>query len=567
MAQGAIGDYIHARYRNYVLYGLGRNYSKNPPSPTRIAQEQKEAMYRELINQRITKGITQQKIQALEEQINTYFTYRNNEKNNKSNSYEQEFVKTINEALSGIWGSSAIDFNRMVGLRTFEDFANLIGKSTTEIEATLKRYQRANQDQNRRYSVIKNKIKFFANAWESIKANSSGSNFFSGARKSRLMRDLEILDKQWLQIETALYDSNNSIELNRGNLSYKDSIAPTASLDPTRTQKRATTGRNIIQVINDIMKNLLGGYITMITGYIGELIPALTMYLLAKKGQAETDELMQMVIDPIMNKQRSKNVELTTNFSPLFRIDQVEIDNQKAKWLETHPTLKGIKYFQSDHLQLMETEDLVDITVLSPDDNQPYNMSVKNVNFYSGYNVSIRTGTNILTLVQDYALFLNHFLNVVGGDEGFQGNYAAIWGQDIANAKTIPSNAEVQAMKEAMKLTIFVRSLVGGIWTEGGQKSDIADFFVIRDNSALNGYKIYAVDELYLTVAKNLQKLKVEGFPWQDANYFRDANEWQGTIAPDWKNASARITNLINSLRVISYHVSIDPKGIFYTPK
>lgn len=564
MAQGAIGDYIHARYRNYVLYGLGRSYSKNPPSPTKIAQEQKEAMYRELINQRIAKGITQQKIQSLEEQINTYFTFRNNEKNNKSNDYEREFVQTINDALTGIWGKSAINFNRMVGLKTFEDFAKLIGKSTTEIETTLKKYQRTNQDQNRRYSVMKNKIKFFVDAWEGINNNSSGSNFFSGARKNRLMRDLEILDKQWLQIETALYDSNSSVELNRGNLSYKDAIAPTANLDPTRTQKR-TTGRDIIQVMNDIMKNLLGGYITMITGYIGELIPALTMYLLAKKGKTETEELMQMVIDPIMNKQRSKNVELTTGFSPLFKIDKVEIDAQEEKWLKTNPTLNGIKYFQSDHLQVTETEDLVDISVFSPSDDQFYNMSVKNVNFYSGYNVSIRTGTNILILVQDYPLFLNHFLNVVGGDEGFQGNYAATWGQDIANAKTIPDSAEVYAMKEAMKLTIFVRSLVGGIWTEGGQKSDIADFFVIRDNSALNGYKIYAVDELYLTVAKNLQKLKVEGFPWYDANYFRNANEWQGTITPNWKEASSRITNLINSLRVISYHVSIDPKGIFYT--
>lgn len=121
------------------------------------------------------------------------------------------------------------------------------------------------------------------------------------------------------------------------------------------------------------------------------------------------------------------------------------------------------------------------------------NLSIKNYDLSSSSHRSFKLleGRNLLALVQDYDFFVNHFLNIVGthSDSNFP-------------------RTDITTMHQAMKITIFVKALIGGVYTDtnGGSYSQAVDLFVVNDKST-GGYKVYYISELLDKVENSTNNL------------------------------------------------------------
>jgi len=74
-----------------------------------------------------------------------------------------------------------------------------------------------------------------------------------------------------------------------------------------------------------------------------------------------------------------------------------------------------------------KTQDKVDLTFTFRDDDENYNLSIKNYNFDSFNTITLHTG-NLLRLIQDYHVFINHLLNIFPERSPQEGNNANLSG-------------------------------------------------------------------------------------------------------------------------------------------
>lgn len=521
MAHNQIGDYIHSNYWNYQRWGLNKvQQAKNPVSPTVIAAAQRMLLRQEVnrIRGRVSQGV----LDKLERTVNSYFRRREN----SSVQIEEEgglSLDKIEEILQRAIGSSAIDFDRLVGSGMtqggFSSFRESLKASNLEDTYTmnLAKYRKVQDSSKRRVSVIIRKVNNLISIMNLIASNGFAS-YMSQSKKNEFIQNVQRLEAE------------------------KQSLIETAG--GTNKLVSAKETEDIIRVINKSIKLLKDERSNVITGYLGEMIVYLMVWAEAHKADEVTDQLIDSFVqglkEKVINQSTTKNVLKSSNFSTNILLNEETVNRQRADG--------NTKIVREDEFSAIATKDLVDMSFYSDIDNQKYNLSIKNVNLHSGFNVGIRSGSNILMLIQDYGLFVNHMLNVLA---------------NVRDDPISPGGGDIVAMQNALKLTIFLRALIGGIHIEGGKKSEVADFFVIRDNSnSGNEFQFFYVGDILSQVENNISLLEISGLPVSSSDLsFSVANTWVGPEDdPSYLSANKRITNLINYLKSISYKVQLKPE-------
>ena len=108
--------------------------------------------------------------------------------------------------------------------------------------------------------------------------------------------------------------------------------------------------------------------------------------------------------------------------------------------------------------------------------------------------IHLLSGRSVLALVQEYENFVNHYLNISAEHDDSE-----------------PPGGLLNAASVAMKLTVLLKALVGGVAgrTKNGQigMSQQADLFIINDNS-VGRFRVYLIDDILNAVQRNIDLLK-----------------------------------------------------------
>ena len=154
--------------------------------------------------------------------------------------------------------------------------------------------------------------------------------------------------------------------------------------------------------------------------------------------------------------------------------------------------------------------------------------------------VHLLSGRSVLALVQDYEIFLNHYLNVVSNHPDKE-----------------PNTIDLTQAHEAMKLTILLKALEGGVFSNKGY-TDKAELFIINDNSQ-GKFKVYYIFDILDEVSKKLEYLKTGEYD----EVTKLNNDWIGVEKePNMSDAKVRISNLLKQLHEMPLEVSVS-KQIF----
>jgi len=255
MAHNQIGDYIHSNYWNYQRWGLNKvQQAKNPVSPTVIAAAQRMLLRQEVnrIRGRVSQGV----LDKLERTVNSYFRRREN----SSVQIEEEgglSLDKIEEILQRAIGSSAIDFDRLVGSGMtqggFSSFRESLKASNLEDTYTmnLAKYRKVQDSSKRRVSVIIRKVNNLISIMNLIASNGFAS-YMSQSKKNEFIQNVQRLEAE------------------------KQSLIETAG--GTNKLVSAKETEDIIRVINKSIKLLKDERSNVITGYLGEMIVYLMVW-------------------------------------------------------------------------------------------------------------------------------------------------------------------------------------------------------------------------------------------------------------------------------------------------
>ena len=107
------------------------------------------------------------------------------------------------------------------------------------------------------------------------------------------------------------------------------------------------------------------------------------------------------------------------------------------------------------------------------------NLSIKNYQLKEHKNISLHSG-NLLRLIQDYPIFINHFLNITTGFPSY--------GPKLRREHSGPvSLSDIDEAQRIMRLTVITKAFAGGVTAVGSQgafKTQQANYFVLNDSSS-----------------------------------------------------------------------------------
>lgn len=538
-----VGNYVHWRYQNYLNCGLSVDReSGEKTDPQKIFREHREEL---LSNSKLQKTVNNAQVRELEQQINYFFDPTpgvldfgyDEEQKRQIEAFlrrivEQTIEKLKPNALKGnTWNPNNLATSKGGGSVTLED-------GETETWASIRRgtnFSKANTT----YYALDRRIK-------QILATRDNLDRLRKEGKSSSIDDAFIQRVNQLQTDYSkmIEEIQNTANTEKAEGKYIDKKTAGIRSQKVAVGKYTSEKGSFTKDLQSIIDMTLQITDTDLKGILGEVVPVVSQWAwqtFQGKTYKEVDQLLQTlnmeeVIDLTSEKAgwgQKKSIKISKS-------DSVIVNTNLDNWKEQVQVKIG-----PTTLNTMATQDKVDIK-LDIDGGKTVNASVKNVNLNSGNNVSILKGANMVTYVQDYPIFANHFLNVAG---------------NIGRSDRAPT-IDLRAAHDAMKFTIALHALVGGLWAqnESGNvfKTEMAELFIINDSSSGGHFKIYTMESLIKAIQKNLDYIKLD-FPM---TFY---NKWRGGQAHDMKAAFARVAGLLGDLRVQKLNASLDP-AIFKDP-
>lgn len=380
-----------------------------------------------------------------------------------------------------------------------EKVISAMGKKTgQEIIDTLKKFSKSKIGAGNKESVYKDTIENRLEVLGQIRQSITGT---SGAEE--LVKKLESLESKWSEIRGK--DTNNP-KINKN------------------------IEQSFINDLNATISSFLSGNPT-VHGIYAEAIVILTNYILNAKALGKTNFLTTDFL---------KALE-TNNKGTKTSAKGLKASNFSKDFVDLGQITKKIADVNGNYFSAHETQDKVDVEIEVKDLKVP--ASIKNYNLQNTYmskDIHLLSGRSILTLVQDYDVFLNHYLNVVSNHPDKE-----------------PGEIDLTQAHEAMKLTILLKALEGGVFSNKGY-ADKAELFIINDNSQ-GKFKVYYISDILDKVSKKLEYLKTGDYD----EVKKLDNEWVGAKKDlDMSNAKIRISNLLSQLHGMALDVSIS-KQIF----
>lgn len=521
-----IGQYIHWRYSNYLKHGLSVDEYQGT-DPSAIFAQQKT----QLLNSLKAPNNKESLRASLEEQINFFFDPT---PASIITGYTPEETKRIQEYLISIVKQTVLKFHPKTFSKAMADFSTLratatgggsitLADGTTEEWAKIRKaanFNREGQKWTTSVALKRRVLQLFAQRDKMTgKLSKADTNFLEAL--SALEKDYDILVNE---VQNAT--------------SNKQMLFSTNRIRSDGTVENIGSFAKAVQNLIDMTKNITN---QELQGAIGEIVPAVSQWAWEAFQNKTTDEILNLldglnqdfVVDAISGQIKGQQTSTKIALS--------------SKVLGTRKFQTGVQAQIGDtKLNTSATEDKVDIQLNLPN-NSKINASVKNVDLGTGFNISILKGANLITYIQDYPVFANHYLNVTA-------NIHRSWDR-------APKNIIHQA-HEALKMTIALHALTGNLWAQKKDgavfKTGTAEIFIVNDVSQAKGhFKVYFMSDLMKALANNINYLTIKDFN-ENKSYY--SNKWVGTQQHNMKFAWARVANILAQMRVQKLLVSISPE-------
>ena len=558
-----IGEYIHAKYNDYLWYGLNhtnKEHLASPPNPYSVFRLQRNL----ILSQARAQGFGNTKTNKRKE-LEGYLNYFWN-----PNSGFQKIAKDLNihsdELLQHILEAvrqakfSTYDFNFTSNLGVenlqsaggFNKFNNLKNNSDMlQVKSIDDRLSKAlsflNNLTDKQKSSFQNLDDLIAqanklnNIWINIKKD------FTNEQKKK--RSFKFQNNKNIENDLKLKNNNIFNSLKEGNRSIG----------------------GFIDEVNILVDSLKSYSISYLIGQIGELAPTIIGRMIQQKTYKTEKELIDDIVKTVLNPNNSNLMIQQTGFnSSVALMDKSNFAVQGLKYgLQEINDQHYFRHFGKASADLRQTQDKVDF-VIKMEDGESINASMKNYNLSanSNPNITILTGRNILYYLQEYNLFMNHYLNIT-----------AVLKNEFSKNKNVDKSissystqAEPWEIYEANKMLIYslaLKGIAGGVLkgkVDNGKISSVgtsamAQVFVVNDNSGVTGhYKVYFIDDYINLLKSNYNNL--ERFIASNIPYTKQWNQYLVNPGkPDINSAYARILKLLKLVSYYPIHLQI-PKSI-----
>ena len=498
-----IGQYIHYNYDNYLDWGLRRKEwvagetKKSSVSPMSIIRAHHNGInnYLNTISSKYSKA----QIRELEQKLNFFYAWGSP----NASVADQDARKTIEDIIKQIWGQKfIIDFDSL-NVRTGNGFEDVVKELEEHASYSLSQLTKigSNRSEKANFVTIDKRVEELKKLRNTLVDHAkSGENF------EKFIDSVNKIVEKWEPLK-------NNKKNRRLSLREKGGLVS-----------------SINQLILDLKLNS-----SSFKGELAEFVLYCAQLAATGKLRSSAGEIYQMFIDDKNSRKSAKGI--ATNF-----IDARIIQNMTPIKGSTRHKL----YANKGLFTTMVTEDKVDLVIDLDKIHAP--ISIKNYDLSKHATLSLLNGRSLLGLVQEYPHFVNHFLNIVPERVG----------NDEAEGSR-PNEALVKKAKEAMKLTILLKALVGGVYGIGRSgevgKSASADFFVVNDSSAQNPkFRVFQMGTIVNNVKKDINNLLVTG----DYDTYTFKNQWTGDEKLSGVSANKRIANLLMQMHQIGLAVSIN---------
>lgn len=544
-----IGDYVHYKYSNYLRYatrypsGPQVNWSENKAAQIFLAQHK-------LIQAKAKNARTFENREAirqdLEDKLNFMFSDTDLEIDAQfgpgATLKLQQAVQNI--LLNYFNSNTIINFDNASILdknKSLSDLSSVSDELREKISKALKTKLADTNKDYTTYGAISKRLDILAQVFFELTKNNSYKNN---------NQFLTAVSSFWTKYTKEIQE----IETDMKNFSKESRIAENVHYN------FKIKNRTFVKDLQKLMDMLKQSYLNALVGRLGEILPLAGDYAKTSalaSGLNDIDVYIQQLTQSlptidILNDGAGQWIGETERSNKLLNKNNFML-SKKDKQSGT-----DIISFAGETSKISYTQDKVDITIdLDGIGLKNIKASVKNVNFEAlnetGFGVGLLSGTSVITRIQDYWNFTNHYLNV-SANEGRQSD-------DIQ-----PSYSLLIEAHQALKMTLAYYALVGGEWSQKRGSSvikqmDKAEILIVNDNSQKKGkYKVYFIDEIINnSLSKDLGSiiLKInesEDIPNWGNNFISVSNTKNSTLA------YARIANIIAQMQRAKLEIAISPK-------
>lgn len=509
----AIGDYVHAYYKNYLKYGTSQNDEKQKPQSKEIFINHEKNIKASVFHRKSLLAMNNVNKKEIEKQLNYFFDAQKRIGPSNLGEISQKdlelMFKAVNEHLQKELKKVSIDPSTLSSVNiineNIEKVISAMGQEAgQELINILKNFSKSEIGARSKESVYKSTIEDRLKILSQIRQSITG---IEGAKE--LINKLESLERQW-------YGTQEQAGI-------KDMYAGGSKINKNIEQ-------TFINDLNATISSFLGGSST-VHGVYAETIVILTNYILNAKALGKTNFIMADFLKALETNSKGTKTSAKGLKASNFSKDFVDLG-----WITGKIADANGNYFSAH-----ETQDKVDVEIEVKGLKIP--ASIKNYNLQNTYmvkDVHLLSGRSVLALVQDYDVFLNHYLNVVSNHPDKE-----------------PNTIDLTQAHEAMKLTILLKALEGGVFSNK-KYTDKAELFIINDNSQ-GKFKVYYISDILDEVSKKLEYLKTGEYD----EVTKLNNDWIGVEKePNMSDAKVRISNLLKQLHGMALDVSVS-KQIF----
>ena len=272
-----------------------------------------------------------------------------------------------------------------------------------------------------------------------------------------------------------------------------------------------TNQENFIKALNQIYESLKKASAAYYTGIAGEVYAIYMTTIVPKVANGITKKELSELLNVLFNgtkEQKASYGLIGMQSSPsILKMDlfadthDIGKNSKLSRMDEKIPNY--VYHLSNQKMELHSTQDKVD-AIFTLENDEKINASIKNYNLSLQPDFGLLSGTSILKYVQQYTIFLNHYLNITAShsDKGKQ-----------------PPNGIIKYFNQLMYLTITLKALAGGVYKlQNNQvvQSQQAELFVVNDNS-IGQYRVYFIDDIINFLEKNLKLIDkyitIQGFP------------------------------------------------------
>ncbi|MBQ8206363.1 MAG: hypothetical protein IJZ77_02780 [Bacilli bacterium] len=507
--------YIHYHYVNYLRFGISSPEGQTKSKAFDYVEKRKEMISKLRIEKRLDSSLDKGTIRKLERYTENIL--------NPSNT-ESPFFKKANKALEE-------HINKEVGRRA-EDirlapsgkavFSSEVKKEKNIKTQLVKSNQLASADKLNNFKIKTSQQRVTIDKLERALTSlyQYANNYIKKASEGDLRRQ---------QIEEVIRQIDNIIEQALGSISQQSSPVQASFSNYIKTLQEAKKSTisiqdniNIINLLNELVILLKSPNVSVINGNVLEQAMKIVELRVNENIEDIGEEKIMQALNSAMT---GKKQESTHNRERAERLNNfLGVEDLDFSIFESSSSIKA------------------DFILTVPNAEKKQNLSIKNYNLKSQYNIKLVEDTPFTSMLAEDLNFAAHFLNM-----------ASVRPNELKGTPTVPYSVKLKEANAALRVTLFWSAL------KGNSDRTQVSYFLINDNStskkgSVRIVSVYEIMDQIMKQSADLDKLfkvvilTLNGKDLVDnvtSGMFSQQNNWLGDINTKSPDLAKKRTSLI----------------------